>query len=158
MEYSKDEDGVWQISVEEGEGVAVLEEESERVEEGVAVSVLVEEKEGVLDGVEDNELVVDGVHDNELVDVVLGVRVPVLVELGVPVLVPVEVGERVPVPVGVEVDEGVIDGVAEPSHTSPVPQTKAGLPQIKEPLKPKKVAAAPSVEHVAVAPEARVTV
>ena len=102
----------------------------------------------------------------EAVRVGVAVRVPVdVVEMeGVAVSVVVveafrvPVGVPVPLPVGVEVVEGVIDGVAEPPHTSPVLHTAAGLPQIKEPLKPEKVAAAPSVEHVAVAPEARVTV
>ncbi len=92
------------------------------------------------------------------VSVVVVVEEVVAEPVPVPVAGPVRVAERLAVPVGVKVDEGVIDGVAEPSHTSPMPHTAAGLPQIKEPLKPEKVAAAPSVEHVAVAPEARVTV
>ena len=68
---------------------------------------------GVFEGVD----VSDGEIDT--VDEVLGVAE------GDEVLVGVLEGE--------EVIEGVIDGVEEPSHSSPVPQTEAGLSHSIEP-------------------------
>ncbi len=57
-----------------------------------------------------------------------------------------------------EAEGGEGEEEGEGTHKTPVLHTAAGLPQINEPLKPEKVAAAPSVKQVAVAPEARVTV